>query len=111
MNCITLLIFTYGCTKHSSKESDTIYYGQMVLVPGSTFAMGGSDPQAGPDEFPSHEVKVDSFYMDIHEVTNRQFAEFVANTNYVTVAEKNINWKKMKINLPPGTPKPTENIL
>ena len=73
--------------------------------------MGSTGAQASPDESPLHEVKVDSFYMDMHEVTNRQFAEFVANTNYITVAEKNINWEKMKINLPPGTPKPAENIL
>ncbi|MDP6860982.1 MAG: formylglycine-generating enzyme family protein [Candidatus Marinimicrobia bacterium] len=111
MHCITILIFTHGCTKHSFKESNTSHYGQMVLVPGGSFTMGSTGSQASPDESPLHEVKVDSFYMDMHEVTNRQFAEFVANTNYITVAEKNINWEKMKINLPPGTPKPAENIL
>ena len=46
--------------------------------------MGSTGSQASPDESPLHEVKVDSFYMDMHEVTNRQFAEFVANTNYIT---------------------------
>ena len=108
---IVLVVIIHGCTKHSPKKSQTNHYGKMVLIPGGTFSMGGSDPQAGSDEFPSHQVQIDSFYMDIHEVTNRQFAEFVAKTNYVTIAEKNINWDKMKVNLPPGTPKPAENIL
>ena len=108
---VAFILIIHGCTKDPTKEYQHNYYGSMVLIPEGTFMMGGSDPQAGPDEFPLHQVKVDSFYMDIHEVTNRQFAEFVAKTNYVTVAEKNINWEKMRVNLPLGTPKPAENIL
>lgn len=38
--------------------------------------------------YPIHEVKVDSFWMDATEVTNREFAEFVEATGYVTFAER-----------------------
>jgi hypothetical protein len=59
----------------------------MVLIPGGTFSMGGDDDQAWRDEYPKHEVVVDSFWMDVHEVTNAQFAAFVEVTGYVTTAE------------------------
>uniref|UniRef100_A0A3Q3K2Q2 Sulfatase-modifying factor enzyme-like domain-containing protein n=1 Tax=Monopterus albus TaxID=43700 RepID=A0A3Q3K2Q2_MONAL len=39
-------------------------------------------------EGPQRPVHVDSFYMDIQEVTNRQFQNFVNATGYVTEAEK-----------------------
>ena len=35
-----------------------------------------SDLEALPREKPRHRVKVSGFYMDVHEVTNSQFAEF-----------------------------------
>ena len=60
--------------------------GRMVHVPGGTFRMG-DDFSLHPDERPAHEVVVASFWMDEHEVTNRQFAEFVAQTGYITTAE------------------------
>ncbi len=40
------------------------------------------------DEQPVHEVTISSFYIDEHEVTNAQFAEFVKATGYTTTAEK-----------------------
>ena len=59
----------------------------MVGVPGGTFRMG--DDLAGrPCERPAHEVLVEAFRMDEHEVTNRQFAQFVAQTGYVTTARQ-----------------------
>jgi len=44
--------------------------------------------QAYPEEAPQREVRVDAFDIDATEVTNAQFAEFVAATGYVTDAEK-----------------------
>jgi len=35
-----------------------------------------------------HQVTIDGFWMDTHEVTNAQFAKFVNETSYVTVAER-----------------------
>ncbi len=41
-----------------------------------------------PEEAPAHRVSVDAFGISATTVTNRQFAEFVAATGYVTVAER-----------------------
>lgn len=85
---------------------------EMVLIPSGTFMMGASDNQwALPRESPQHKVKVDAFYMDVHEVTNAQFSRFVDETGYLTIAERPINWEEMKKQLPPGTPKPADEVL
>jgi len=83
----------------------------MVWIPGGEFAMGGVGPEANPDEFPVHRVRVDGFWMDETEVTVRQFKEFVAATGYVTTAERKPDWEELKKQLPPGTPKPDDSIL
>lgn len=44
--------------------------------------------QATADSRPIHRVYVDGFWMDKTEVTNEQFAKFVAATGYVTIAER-----------------------
>ena len=41
-----------------------------------------------PDEAPVHTATVGAFAVERHPVTNAQFAEFVADTGYVTVAER-----------------------
>ncbi len=61
----------------------------MVWIPGGTFTMGSDTGY--PEEAPAHEVSVDGFWMSVHEVTNRQFANFVEETGYVTVAERPMN--------------------
>jgi len=68
----------------------------MVWVPGGEFSMGCADPRGipfggndpMPDARPIHRVRVAGFWMDATEVTNDQFAAFVAATGYVTVAER-----------------------
>ncbi len=61
---------------------------EMVLVKGGTFRMGSNEFY---DAIPVHAVTVKSFYMDVHEVTNVEFARFVNASRYVTVAEKKLN--------------------
>ena len=61
----------------------------MAFVKGGTFIMGAGSVY--PEEMPSVAREVKDFYMDRHEVTNLQFAEFVAATNYVTLAERTPN--------------------
>jgi len=58
----------------------------MVLINRGTFRMGTDDGM--PYEAPAHEVKVESFWIDKHEVTVTEFARFVAATKYQTDAEK-----------------------
>ncbi len=52
----------------------------MVLVPGATFMMGSDT--GGVERGPSHQVRVSTYYIDQHEVTNRQFRSFLAETHY-----------------------------
>ncbi|MEI6948629.1 formylglycine-generating enzyme family protein [Paraflavisolibacter sp. H34] len=81
----------------------------MVLLPGGTFFRGGD--RDGADGSPRHQVRVKSFWMDATEVTNAQFAAFVAATGYVTVAERKPDWEELKKTLPPGTPRPADSLL
>jgi formylglycine-generating enzyme required for sulfatase activity len=68
----------------------------MVWIPGGEFSMGANVacegmcnlPGATQDALPIHRVALDPFWMDATEVTNEQFAKFVAATGYVTVAEQ-----------------------
>jgi len=50
----------------------------MVLITGGTFDMGSTE--GDPDERPVHTVFINDFYMDIHEVTNRQYEKFLLET-------------------------------
>ncbi len=68
----------------------------MVWVSGGVFTMGldyfpvagESNPQRiKPDEYPAHEVELDGYWMEASPITNRQFAEFVEMTGFVTFAE------------------------
>ena len=67
----------------------------MVWVPGGEFYMG-VEPEEFMSEFgmpvldaaPVHRVYVDGFWMDKYEVTNEQYARFIAATKYVTEAER-----------------------
>lgn len=85
----------------------------MVWVPGGEFAMGAldGDTLARDDEKPRHRVWVDGFWMDETEVTNAEFAKFVEATGYKTVAERPVDWEKLKKDAPPGTPKPPDEVL
>lgn len=70
----------------------------MVFVPGGVFPMGSNRGQ--PEERHTHLVRVDGFWIDRHEVTNAEFAKFVDDTGYVTVAERGADAR-----LHPGIPK------
>jgi sulfatase modifying factor 1 len=85
----------------------------MVWVEGKTFLQGAksSDRFAMEREKPAHKVTVDGFFIDITEVTNGQFKNFVVATKYITVAERKIDWEEMKKQLAPGTQKPHDSIL
>ncbi len=83
----------------------------MVWVPGGLFTMGTGGEQARASERPAHRVRVDGFWMDATEVTNSQFAQFVAATGYVTVAERPADWEEIKKQVPPGSPKPPPEML
>jgi len=95
----------------AAAESQATAHAGMVWVPGGTFQMGAADKAGRPDEYPQHQVAMAGFWMAATEVTNAQFARFVAATGYVTTAEKAPDWEELKKQLPPGTPKPADSML
>ncbi|XP_014893091.1 formylglycine-generating enzyme [Poecilia latipinna] len=73
--------------KYTAAANEKI--SQMVFIPGGEFLMGTDDPGIPQDgEAPQRPVYVDSFYMDVLEVTTQQFQSFIKATGYVTEAEK-----------------------
>lgn len=112
--CIMILI-NMGCKKQSADVINTASSvndsAHMIVIPAGILSMGGDNEQADQNEFPKHEVAIDSFMMDVTEVTNAQFKKFVAATHYVTVAERPLDWEEIKKQLPPGVAKPHDSIL
>ena len=83
----------------------------MVWIPAGEFAMGSDQPNTNNSERPIHNVRVSGFWLDATEVTNAQFAAFVAATGFKTTAEKPVDWEEIKKQLPAGTPKPADEVL
>ena len=59
---------------------------EMVFIPSGEFLMGSTEKDGkvgqaiGIDELPQHSVNLRGFYIDLHEVTNRQYKAFVDAT-------------------------------
>ena len=109
--CLAVLLIACKKSKTQGQTIGTDPPSGMKYIPKGKFIMGGRGEQALPREFPQHPVQVDAFFIDSTEVTNRQFAEFVEETGYVTLAERPVDWEQLSKLLPPGTPKPPEENL
>lgn len=79
-----LVILMPGCGLLGSSEGDgpaaeisSVDGMEMVFVPEGNFTMGSNDGDS--DEQPVHEVVLDAFWIDKHEVTNAQYAKCVAD--------------------------------
>lgn len=59
----------------------------MVYVPAGDFLMGSTDDRLA-DLYPQHTRYLDAYWIDSTEVTNAMFLQFVSDTGYVTLAEK-----------------------
>jgi len=107
-------ILFFSCKKENPTTPNNLKApAGMTWVAGKTFTQGAKefDTYAMDREKPAHKVRVDGFFIDITEVTNKQYKAFVAATKYITVAEREIDWEEMKQLLPAGTPKPQDSIL
>lgn len=63
---------------------------EMVYIEGGTFKMGTDQPVFMADgEMPARQIKINSFYLDKHEVSNHEFEIFVTATNYKTEVSLN----------------------
>jgi sulfatase modifying factor 1 len=75
------------CGERPAAATKTGWDGDgMACVPGGLFIMGSD--RHYPEEKPAHRVRVDPFCIDQTPVTNLAFAQFVAATGYVTLAER-----------------------
>jgi sulfatase modifying factor 1 len=89
------------CAGYSGLPEDRAPAGKarsgMVWIDGDSFTMGSAEHH--PEERSPHEVRIKGFWIDRHEVTNAQFAPFVAATGYQTLAERGLDPAKY-----PGMP-------
>jgi formylglycine-generating enzyme len=120
---VSFAISTLDCftAQSSAQQNPSDAPDGMVMIPAGKFEMGGPTaelrlkiaeliPANEPccdglkngfsDSEPKHSVQVNAFYMDKTEVTNKQYAEFVKATDYVTIAERPLDQEKF-----PGVPK------
>jgi sulfatase modifying factor 1 len=80
---LPILCLLFGCHEAPTDE---------VFIQGASITLGSDSTY--PEERGGQPVHVESFYIDRHEVTNRQFAEFVRSTGYVTYAERGFAGRK-----------------
>src|SRR6266850_1263163 len=116
--CAAVGATAYGLLSTRTKAAPQVVEGDgvkgpkgMLWVPGGEFLMGSDHKLAQANERPAHRVKVAGFWMDRHHVTNAEFRSFVQATGYITTAERKPDWETIKVQVPPGTPKPAESTL
>ena len=110
--CVSRVANRFAVPSYSldTGSTDALKKG-MVWIAGGTFQMGADGTEGDEDEYPKHPVTVNGFFIDVTEVTNAQFAAFVAATGYVTTAERKPDWNQLKKDLPAETPKPPDSLL
>jgi formylglycine-generating enzyme required for sulfatase activity len=81
---------TAAKTISSISPRKTTNDNRMIRLEGGTFLMGTKSREGfkADGEGPVREVQVNPFLMDQKTVTNREFVQFVRETNYTTEAEK-----------------------
>jgi formylglycine-generating enzyme required for sulfatase activity len=93
---LPLIIMLAGCSNGTAELRTTCRGAAPPLAPGDRSAMIwvpagdtllGSD-RFHPEERPKRRAHVGGFWIDPHEVTNAEFAAFVAATGYRTTAER-----------------------
>jgi sulfatase modifying factor 1 len=62
---------------------------ELVRIPAQSAVLGSEQHYA--EEGPARLVSVDEFWIQTHQVTNDEFAEFVSATGYVTIAERQLD--------------------
>ncbi|XP_046614646.1 formylglycine-generating enzyme isoform X1 [Neodiprion virginianus] len=79
-----------ACTVKENKYEQRINaHDGMAMINSGTFAVGTNQPIFVADgEGPRRNVTLDDFYIDVYEVSNRDFEEFAKATGHRTEAEK-----------------------
>jgi formylglycine-generating enzyme required for sulfatase activity len=65
-----------------SNDDRTFEPIEFLSIPAGSFMMGSPDGEGESDEYPRHEVFLDAYEIGKYEVTNAQFASFVAATGF-----------------------------
>jgi formylglycine-generating enzyme required for sulfatase activity len=86
----TVIASKTGASEHAVAGPSSKIYESLLSRSGGAFRMGTDMADAFPDdgEGPIRVVELAPFAIDRYPVTNEQFAEFVAATNYKTDAER-----------------------
>lgn len=109
---VAVLLVGAGAAYFLARSSPPPAPPGMVWIPSGQFVMGSDDPSPRFDDAkPLHQVSLDGFWMDATEVTNAQFAEFVAATGYKTIAEQAPELAEIMSKAPPGRPPPPPEAL
>ena len=66
-----------GVTPTGLPAKTTLHGVPMVLIPAGTFIMGSDAADSYPKERPAHEIYLDSYYIDLTEVTNLYYIQCV----------------------------------
>ena len=87
MAFLSILLLLANSARHSDAQLDRLRKSQpvesqvrdtpMVTIPEGEFVMGFDGTQALEDERPSHHILLDTFSIDLHEVTTREYAVFL----------------------------------
>jgi formylglycine-generating enzyme required for sulfatase activity len=94
------IVSTNTSANNSNKQNIPTAPTGMVYVPGGEFMMGRDDGTSEAEK-PAHKVSVNPFFMDIYEVTNEQYLEFVKAANHKTPTDwKNGNYPNGQAKFP-----------
>jgi formylglycine-generating enzyme required for sulfatase activity len=95
-SCVfALLLVVLGCNRTPKpppsgdppSEPKPINAAEMVSIPAGEFVMGSDDGEV--DARPAHKIKVNSFLMDAHEITQEQYEKVMGNNPSRRKASKN----------------------
>ncbi len=75
---ILLLLTLPGCSRRKRNTDGS----DMVLISDGLFGMGNSSKSASSDQIPAHQVFLDSYYIDKHEVTFQEYEKFIQAGGY-----------------------------
>ena len=75
---LCFLLTINGCTKQEKRGTPA----NMRCISAGEFTMGAIVEQANLDQKPAHAVHLNAYYIDIHEVTNMQYEEFILAGGY-----------------------------
>ncbi len=100
---LTVCLFFISAIPVKASPTTNICPEGMLLIPGGTFNIGSDSHY--PSEHSADDITVNSFCIDKYEVTNPQFAQFVKETGYITVAERPLS-KEQFPDLPDEQRKP-----